>query len=196
MVIALICKHRGDRFYGKNFYRTGGRMGMGMCEVKVKRLERSRRLAVPAQTCQGTNIDSIGSGIYPNGRKRAGRQKGSPLRHHNLMLMRMRGIEPPRCHHHRLLRPARLPVPPHPQGITKFTEVGEWCQASRPAPLRPAVKRAKTSPAWWQRLRTRRCRSRFHSGAGNPWGKFRRRSSVWLRVNLRDCYSCPQVLES
>ena len=26
----------------------------------------------------------------------------------------MRGLEPPRCHHHRLLRPARLPVPPHP----------------------------------------------------------------------------------
>ena len=29
-------------------------------------------------------------------------------------LVRMRGLEPPRCHHHRLLRPARLPVPPHP----------------------------------------------------------------------------------
>src|SRR6185295_9038026 len=26
----------------------------------------------------------------------------------------MRGLEPPRCHHHRLLRPARLSVPPHP----------------------------------------------------------------------------------
>ena len=32
------------------------------------------------------------------------------------ILVRMRGLEPPRCHHHRLLRPARLPVPPHPQG--------------------------------------------------------------------------------
>src|SRR5215813_606595 len=31
-------------------------------------------------------------------------------------MVRMRGLEPPRCHHHRLLRPARLPVPPHPQG--------------------------------------------------------------------------------
>jgi hypothetical protein len=29
-------------------------------------------------------------------------------------LVRMRGLEPPRCRHHRLLRPARLPVPPHP----------------------------------------------------------------------------------
>src|SRR6266404_3730813 len=29
-------------------------------------------------------------------------------------LVRMRGLEPPRCLHHRLLRPARLPVPPHP----------------------------------------------------------------------------------
>ena len=34
----------------------------------------------------------------------------------NFTLVRMRGLEPPRCHHHRLLRPARLPVPPHPQG--------------------------------------------------------------------------------
>ena len=32
----------------------------------------------------------------------------------------MRGIEPPRCHHHRLLRPARLPVPPHPRKRAKF----------------------------------------------------------------------------
>jgi hypothetical protein len=29
----------------------------------------------------------------------------------------MRGLEPPRCHHHRLLRPARLPVPPHPRAV-------------------------------------------------------------------------------
>ena len=33
----------------------------------------------------------------------------------NEALVRMRGLEPPRCLHHRLLRPARLPVPPHPQ---------------------------------------------------------------------------------
>ena len=32
-------------------------------------------------------------------------------------MVRMRGLEPPRCHHHRLLRPARLPVPPHPQNV-------------------------------------------------------------------------------
>src|SRR5918993_5334769 len=38
--------------------------------------------------------------------------------------MRMSGIEPPRCHHHRLLRPARLPVPPHPlvNGENQYTE--------------------------------------------------------------------------
>ena len=29
----------------------------------------------------------------------------------------MRGLEPPRCRHHRLLRPARLPVPPHPRAV-------------------------------------------------------------------------------
>ena len=29
--------------------------------------------------------------------------------------MRTNGIEPSRCHHHRLLRPARLPVPPRPR---------------------------------------------------------------------------------
>src|SRR5713101_2218024 len=32
-------------------------------------------------------------------------------------LVGMRGLEPPRCHHHRLLRPARLPVPPHPRAF-------------------------------------------------------------------------------
>src|SRR5438034_2791877 len=31
------------------------------------------------------------------------------------LMVRMRGLEPPRCHHHGLLRPARLPVPPHPR---------------------------------------------------------------------------------
>ena len=35
-------------------------------------------------------------------------------------MVRMRGLEPPRCHHHRLLRPARLPVPPHPRGNSLY----------------------------------------------------------------------------
>jgi hypothetical protein len=33
------------------------------------------------------------------------------------------GLEPTRCHHHRILSPARLPIPPSRQGmhsITKF----------------------------------------------------------------------------
>ena len=29
--------------------------------------------------------------------------------------MRMRGVEPPRAEAHRHLKPARLPIPPHPQ---------------------------------------------------------------------------------
>src|SRR3989442_12383487 len=33
------------------------------------------------------------------------------------IMVGMRGLEPPRCHHHRLLRPARLPVPPHPRAV-------------------------------------------------------------------------------
>src|SRR5712692_3963785 len=41
-------------------------------------------------------------------------KKASQLTRPNFMV-RMRGLEPPRCHHHRLLRPARLPVPPHPR---------------------------------------------------------------------------------
>jgi hypothetical protein len=32
-------------------------------------------------------------------------------------LMRMRGVEPPRAEAHRHLKPARLPIPPHPQGL-------------------------------------------------------------------------------
>ncbi len=31
--------------------------------------------------------------------------------------MRMRGVEPPRAEAHRHLKPARLPIPPHPQGF-------------------------------------------------------------------------------
>src|SRR5436189_2627937 len=42
------------------------------------------------------------------------------------LMVRMRGLEPPRCHHHRLLRPARLPVPPHPRGNSLY----EWLMDS------------------------------------------------------------------
>ncbi len=40
-------------------------------------------------------------------------------------MVRMRGLEPPRCHHHRLLRPARLPVPPHPHAGNSLCERGQ-----------------------------------------------------------------------
>jgi hypothetical protein len=46
------------------------------------------------------------------GGNKKGEPRGSPK-----FLVGMRGLEPPRCHHHRLLRPARLPVPPHPRGV-------------------------------------------------------------------------------
>ena len=45
-------------------------------------------------------------------------------------LVRMRGLEPPRCHHHRLLRPARLPVPPHPRTEPDLTNAFVGCQAT------------------------------------------------------------------
>ena len=38
------------------------------------------------------------------------------------IMVGMRGLEPPRCHHHRLLRPARLPVPPHPRVMCRLYE--------------------------------------------------------------------------
>src|SRR5438309_462220 len=44
-------------------------------------------------------------------------------------MVRMRGLEPPRCHHHRLLRPARLPVPPHPRTDVDLTNASVGCQA-------------------------------------------------------------------
>src|SRR4030095_10828933 len=47
-----------------------------------------------------------------------------------IFLVRMRGLEPPRCHHHRLLRPARLPVPPHPRTDFDFTNASVECQAT------------------------------------------------------------------
>ena len=45
-------------------------------------------------------------------------------------MVRMRGLEPPRCHHHRLLRPARLPVPPHPRTDFHSTNAFVGCQAT------------------------------------------------------------------
>ncbi len=46
-----------------------------------------------------------------------------------LLLVRMRGLEPPRCHHHRLLRPARLPVPPHPRETNgHYANASKECQ--------------------------------------------------------------------
>src|SRR6185369_7997613 len=61
-----------------------------------------------------TIIFALRSGLVLRGAKRASRlpPTDSP---YLILLVRMRGLEPPRCHHHRLLRPARLPVPPHPQ---------------------------------------------------------------------------------
>jgi hypothetical protein len=35
--------------------------------------------------------------------------------------MRMRGVEPPRAKAHRHLKPARLPIPPHPQHFSLNT---------------------------------------------------------------------------
>ena len=32
-------------------------------------------------------------------------------------MVRLSGLEPPRCRHHRYLKPARLPIPPQPQRI-------------------------------------------------------------------------------
>ena len=51
-----------------------------------------------------------------------------------MLLVRMRGLEPPRCHHHRLLRPARLPVPPHPQrhGESHYANAFRECQEGSP----------------------------------------------------------------
>ena len=47
-----------------------------------------------------------------------------------LKLVRMRGLEPPRCRHHRLLRPARLPVPPHPHAGIHYANAFVECQES------------------------------------------------------------------
>src|ERR1043165_3136044 len=66
------------------------------------------------------------------------------------ILVRMRGLEPPRCHHHRLLRPARLPVPPHPRTEPDLTNAFMECQATPPQSitfvrLRRWVRRSRVS---------------------------------------------------
>ena len=40
--------------------------------------------------------------------------------------MRMRGVEPPRPEGHRHLKPARLPIPPHPQGFQFCVLSARW----------------------------------------------------------------------
>ena len=40
--------------------------------------------------------------------------------------MRMRGVEPPRPEGHRHLKPARLPIPPHPQGFPFCVLFAGW----------------------------------------------------------------------
>ena len=52
--------------------------------------------------------------------------------------MRMRGVEPPRAEAHRHLKPARLPIPPHPQGflfahfsdnnVQSDTNINDYCR--------------------------------------------------------------------
>src|SRR3954454_6427642 len=43
-----------------------------------------------------------------------------PKNHKRQMLMRMRGLEPPRGFPHTDLNRARLPIPPHPRGRTSL----------------------------------------------------------------------------
>ena len=42
-------------------------------------------------------------------------------------LVRMRGLEPPRARAHRLLKPTRLPIPPHPRGFLRLTQWYLFC---------------------------------------------------------------------
>ena len=60
----------------------------------------------------------------------------------------MRGLEPPRCHHHRLLRPARLPVPPHPliNGVAIMRMRFRQCQEGPLAGLALSVSGSKCEP--------------------------------------------------
>lgn len=36
------------------------------------------------------------------------------------------GLEPTQCHHHRILSPARLPIPPSRQQLPKYNKVFFW----------------------------------------------------------------------
>src|SRR5882762_9375778 len=69
-------------------------------------------------------------------------KKGEPCGSPKIMVG-MRGLEPPRCHHHRLLRPARLPVPPHPRGVRIY----EPCHGvSRLGPLKLSQTNSHPEP--------------------------------------------------
>src|ERR1043166_4012710 len=66
-------------------------------------------------------------------------------------MVRMRGLEPPRCHHHRLLRPARLPVPPHPHAGKSLCE--RLKRVSRMAPGVTCKSNCQFAIAEWHSTR-------------------------------------------
>jgi hypothetical protein len=73
--------------------------------------------------------------------------------------MRMRGVEPPRAEAHRHLKPARLPIPPHPQGflfahfpvnnVPGDTNINDSCRFVKDFHLNPV---RNYSPQWTVRL--------------------------------------------
>src|SRR5207302_8308575 len=85
-------------------------------------------------------------------------------------VVRMRGLEPPRCHHHRLLRPARLPVPPHPRTESDLTDASEQVSRKpanvrygRPRPCRITPRCSRRSTRFCPRSRKISLRSKFRS---------------------------------
>jgi hypothetical protein len=78
-----------------------------------------------------------------------------------VFLVRMRGLEPPRCHHHRLLRPARLPVPPHPQKY-RHVIMRTHLEGVKNGYLRRRQSRSRSkSRSRFRRVRLRTSKSRF-----------------------------------
>jgi hypothetical protein len=95
-----------------------------------------------------------------------------PPPRYDFLLVRMRGLEPPRCHHHRLLRPARLPVPPHPQGTGRYYANGfRRCQPRKSCVARGLLYGFVDTRAHWRRKSQR---------ALNTEGKRGERSCSWV----------------
>jgi hypothetical protein len=74
---------------------------------------------IPERIAYGQRFVQVDAVLEPELRQRSSSRLGADWgQNRPKMPMRMRGLEPPRAEAHTDLNRARLPIPPHPRGVT------------------------------------------------------------------------------